>query len=88
MTNTGIIPLTSEQSLAIEAKLTEIRQMMPFLVGLSARDRMKLNPIGSKSTQFVQRVVESIRQKPEMAPQFVDAQSLENGYELYNWIFR
>ena len=45
---------------------------------------MKLNPIGRKSTQFVQRVVESMRQNPEMAPQFVDADNLEKGYDLYN----
>ena len=80
----NLIPLTAEQVSTIETKLAEIRQSLPFMVGLSSKDRMKLNPIGRKSTQFVQRVVESMRQNPEMAPQFVDAQSLEKGYELYN----
>ena len=84
MTNLNLIPLTAEAVSAIETKLAELRQSLPFMLGLSSRDRMKLNPIGRKSTQFVQRVVESIRQNPEMAPQFVDAQNLENGYELYN----
>ena len=84
MTNFNLIPLTAAEVSAIETKLAELRQSLPFMVGLSSRDRMKLNPIGRKSTQFVQRVVESIRQNPEMAPQFVDAQNLENGYELYN----
>ena len=84
MNNLNLIPLTDQEVSTIETKLAEIRQSLPFMVGLSARDRMKLNPIGRKSTQFVQRVVESIRQNPEMAPQFVDAQSLEKGYELYN----
>ena len=84
MNSLNLNPLTAEEISAIETKLAEIRQSLPFMVGLSSQDRMKLNPIGRKSTQFVQRVVESIRQNPEMAPQFVDAQSLENGYELYN----
>jgi hypothetical protein len=84
VTNFNLIPLTAAEVSAIETKLAELRQSLPFMVGLSSRDRMKLNPIGRKSTQFVQRVVESIRQNPEMAPQFVDAQNLENGYELYN----
>lgn len=84
MPTLSLIPLTAEQVSDIETKLAEIRQSLPFMVGLSSRDRMKLNPIGRKSTQFVQRVVESIRQNPEMAPQFVDAKNLENGYELYN----
>ena len=84
MSNLNLVPLTADQVLAIETKLSEIRESLPFVVGLSSKDRMKLNPIGRKSTQFVQRVVESIRLNPEMAPQFVDAQNLEKGYELYN----
>ena len=84
MATITVVSLTAEQVSSIETRLAEIRQEMPFLVGLSSRDRMKLNPIGSKSTQFVQRVVESIRQNPEMSPQFVDAQNLEKGFELYN----
>ena len=84
MTQLELVPLTAEAVSLIETKISEIRESLPFMVGLSAKDRMKLNPIGRKSTQFVQRVVESIHQNPVMAPQFVDAQTLENGYELYN----
>ena len=84
MNNFNLVPLTAEQVLAIDTKLTEIKDSLPLKIGLSSKDRQKLNPIGRKSTQFVQRVVESIRQNPEIAPQFVDAQNLENGYELYN----
>ena len=84
MSTFNLVPLTAEEVSAIETKLAEIRESLPLKVGLSSRDRMKLNPIGRKSTQFVQRVVESIRQNPEMAPQFVDATNLDKGYELYN----
>ncbi|HOW31909.1 MAG TPA: hypothetical protein PLP88_10090 [Bacteroidales bacterium] len=76
--------LPAETITAVEAKLAEIRGLMPFMIGLSAGDRMKLNPIGRKSSQFVQRVVEAIRQNPAVAPQFVDAATLEDGYKLHN----
>ena len=76
--------LPADTITAVEAKLTEIRDMLPFMIGLSAGDRMKLTPIGRKSSQFVQRVVESIRQNPAVAPQFVEAEALEDGYKLYN----
>jgi hypothetical protein len=57
---------------------------MPYLVGLSSNDHMKLNILGSKSTQFVQRAVESVRQNPELAPSFLDAEEMERNYALYN----
>lgn len=68
----------------IEAKIAEIKLSMPYLVGLSTTDHMKLNILGRKSTQFVQRAVESVRQNPELAPSFLDAGALERNYALYN----
>jgi hypothetical protein len=84
MTQVVLTPLTSEQVLAIESKLSEIKATLPFIAGLSSRDRMKLVPIGRNTVQFVQRVVTAIHDNPVMAPQFVGAQTLENGFELYN----
>jgi len=68
----------------IEAKIAEIKQLMPFLIGLSSEDHQSLYILGRKSTQFVQRSVESVRQNPELAPSFLDAEVLENNYMLYN----
>jgi hypothetical protein len=76
--------LPSEVVAQIEAKVAEIKQMMPYLVGLSTTDHQKLNILGRKSTQFVQRAVESVRQNPELAPSFLDAEVLERNYTLYN----
>jgi len=76
--------LPSEVVAQIEAKVAEIKQTMPYLVGLSTNDHMKLNILGSKSTQFVQRAVESVRQNPELAPSFLDAEEMERNYALYN----
>jgi hypothetical protein len=76
--------LPSEVVAQIEAKVAEIKQTMPYLVGLSTTDHQKLNILGRKSTQFVQRAVESVRQNPELAPSFLDAEVLERNYALYN----
>jgi hypothetical protein len=76
--------LPSEVAAQIEAKVTEIKLLMPYLVGLSTTDHQKLNILGRKSTQFVQRAVESVRQNPELAPSFLDAGVLERNYALYN----
>lgn len=76
--------LPTEVVAQIEAKIAEIKQTMPYLVGLSTTDHQKLNILGRKSTQFVQRAVESVRQNPELAPSFLDAEVLERNYALYN----
>ena len=76
--------LTAEAVNEIEAKIAEIAKLMPYLVGLSTTDHQKLNILGRKSTQFVQRAVESVRQNPELAPSFLDAEELQRNYTLYN----
>jgi hypothetical protein len=76
--------LPSEVVAQIEAKVAEIKQSMPYLVGLSTKDRQSLNILGRKSTQFVQRAVDSVRQNPELAPSFLDAEALTSNYALYN----
>lgn len=76
--------LPSEVVAQIEAGLAEVKQLMPYLVGLSTEDHKSLNVLGRKSTQFVQRAVESVRQNPELAPSFLDAEALTRNYTLYN----
>jgi hypothetical protein len=76
--------LTPEINAQILEKLEEIRQLMPFAVGLSARDRLTLPALGSKSTQFVQRSLESMRQNPTLVPAFVELSSVESSYAMYN----
>jgi hypothetical protein len=76
--------LTSETITQIEAGIAGIKNLMPWLVGLSTTDRQKLSVVGSKTTQFVQRAADSIRQNPELAPSFLDAEHLISRYKLYN----
>ena len=81
---TSQVPLTAIELAAIKTKLTELENSLALEVGLSSTDRMKLFPIGRKSTQFVQWVVEVMQVNSAIAPQFVDATTLNNGYEFFN----
>lgn len=76
--------LTPEGVELILAKLNEIRELMPFSVGLSSKDRLTYPALGSKGTQFVQRSLESMRQNPTLVPAFVDVESIESSYAMYN----
>jgi len=76
--------LTLEGVDLIMAKLNEVRELMPFAVGLSSRDRLTYPALGSKGTQFVQRSLESMRQNPSLVPAFVDVKSIESSYAMYN----
>lgn len=76
--------LTSDDVAKIIAKLDEVRSMMPFAVGLSARERLTFPALGSKGTQFVQRSLESMRQNPTLVPAFVELSSIESSYAMYN----
>lgn len=80
--------LTAEAENEIEAKIAAIGQSMPYLVGLSINDRVKLNILGQKSAQFVQRAVESSRQNPKLSPSFMDAEVLERNFTLYNQLLK
>jgi hypothetical protein len=76
--------LTSDDVAKITAKLDEVRSMMPFAVGLSARERLTYPALGSKGTQFVQRSLENMRQNPTLVPAFVELSSIESSYAMYN----
>ena len=76
--------LTSETIAQIESGISDLKNSMPWLVGLSTKDRQNLTTVGSKTTQFIQRAVESVRQNPELAPSFLDAERLGSRYKLYN----
>lgn len=82
------VNLTAEAVSEIEAKIAEIVQIMPYLIGLSTNDRVKLNVLGQKSSQFVQRAVESARQNPKLSPSFMDAEELERNFALYNQLLK
>ena len=76
--------LTPETVELIKVKLSEVRELLPMKVGLSARERMTNPALGSKGTQFVQRAVESMRQNPSLLPAFVELSSVESSYAMYN----
>ena len=76
--------LTPDLTKEVKDKLDEIRQMLPFAVGLSARERRTYHALGRRSTQFVQHALENMKQSPSLVPAFVDVAAVENHYSMYN----
>ena len=76
--------LTPELNAQILAKVNDVRQLMPFAVGLSARERLTYPALGEKGTQFVQKSVESMRINTSLLPGFVELSKVENLYAMYN----
>ena len=83
-TNLKATELTTDLVKGVKDKLDEVRAMFPFEVGLSAKDRMTNRALGSRSTQFVQQAVESMKQNPSLVPAFVDATEAETYFSMYN----
>lgn len=76
--------LSPEQVADILQKIAEIQAILPEGVALRPSDRRKLLKIGRKTTQFVQRTIEMTQQNPEMVPPYIDRQSMEDSYQMYN----
>lgn len=83
-TNLNFSEVTPDLTKEVKDKLDEIRQMLPFAVGLSARDRRTNRALGRSSTQFVQHALENMKQSPTLVPVFVDVATVENHYAMYN----
>ena len=84
MQNLKNAELTPEALAQIGDKLEEVRQLIPFAVGLSAGEKLSIPALGSRRTQFVQLAVESARQNPELLPSFMDAVTFGAEFALFN----
>jgi hypothetical protein len=82
--NLNATALTPDLVKGVKDKLDDVRQMFPFAVGLSARDRLTNRALGSRSTQFVQQSIENMKQNPSLVPAFVDVEEAETFYSMYN----
>ena len=84
MTTPKIAVLSLEEMADVLQKITEIQAILPGGVALRPSDRQKLLKMGRKTTQFVQRTINMTQQNPEMVPAYIDLQSMEDSYQLYN----
>jgi len=58
--------LTAEQLTAIQNKLTELREQMPFLLALTKAQRKKMPKLGNKFKPFVSIAEEVVNQHPQI----------------------
>ena len=79
--------LPTEAVALINAKLEEIRGLIPFAVGLSAGEKMSNPALGARRTKFVEVAVESARQYPELLPSFLNATTFESEFSLFQNLF-
>ena len=65
-TNRISATLSTPDQLAVLSEIDSIRQKLPFLIDLSARERAAMAKLGDKSQAFVRKAVEICRQHPEL----------------------
>jgi hypothetical protein len=78
------IELTEADVEAVKSKLENINEIMPYLIGLSAKDRQVISVIGSKSIQFIENALNSMQRNPGIRPAFLDMDEAVRNYQLFS----
>src|SRR5436190_6197709 len=71
----------------IKTKINEAKDLMPFLVALSAKQRKGGFKMSSSRFDFVSKVVTASQLYPAIVPSWVNFESLKNDYLLSNQLF-
>ena len=75
--------LTAEDQEAALAAIQQI-QSLPFLIGLSNKDKRKLNKMGDKSRSFVDQALNLAKQNIDIMPNRFDLEEFERDVALYH----
>lgn len=75
--------LTKEDYDAIMAALATIREKLPFLIELSAKEKTRINRLGDKSEAFVNKALELAKQNPDFLPRNFDTEEMERDLVLF-----
>ncbi len=78
--------LTAEDQAAALAAIQQI-QSLPFLIGLSNRDKQKLTKMGDKSRSFVDQALNIAKQNIDILPNRFDLEEFERDVALYNALY-
>lgn len=68
---------------AIKQAIQEIRNRMPFLLGLTLEERKKLAKINRSNKLFVSDAIEVARENPEVLPYYLTVHELEQDFTLF-----
>jgi len=72
----------SDQQAALSA-LTEVRNRLPFLAGLSADERVALAKMGGKSLSFVEQSLQAAEAHPQALPPSFDVAEFRRDLQLW-----
>ena len=75
--------LSAEEQAATLAAIQQI-QSLPFLIGLSNKDKQKLNKMGDKSRSFVDQALNLAKQNTDILPNRFDLEEFERDVALYH----
>ena len=78
--------LSEEQQQAILASLQQI-QALPFLIGLSNKEKQKLSKMGDKSRSFVDQALNVARHNPDILPSRFDLAEFERDVALFHALY-
>ena len=79
--------LTQQTIDNIAFDVEDIKNNLPFLVNLSAKQRREGFNLSSKRFNFVSMVLVSLKVEPLILPSWVDANAFENDFTLYKQLF-
>jgi len=75
--------LTDAEFATIKQAIKDLRNLMPFLTGLTLEERKRLAKMYKANRLFVEDAVEVARDNPEILPAYISAEELENDYVLF-----
>ena len=75
--------MTPEDFNAVKQAIFEIRNRMPFLVGLTTDERKKMLKINRSNKLFVSDAIEVARENPEVLPYYLTTDELEKDFTLF-----
>ncbi|MCU7806883.1 MAG: hypothetical protein KZQ73_03315 [Candidatus Thiodiazotropha sp. (ex Semelilucina semeliformis)] len=74
---------TAEEQQSALAAIQQL-QSLPFLIGLSNKDKRTLNKMGNKSRSFVDQALDVAKQNTDILPNRFDLEEFERDVNLYN----
>ncbi|MBD2101381.1 hypothetical protein [Leptolyngbya sp. FACHB-261] len=79
--------LPSDDLQAVLSNLTNVREILSFLVGLTPARRRSLSRMGDKTRAFVHKAVELADQNPELMPRCLDVDEMRRDINLVESLY-
>lgn len=75
--------LTDLQVTTLKTTLNDVKDLMPFLIGLTVDERVRLPKIDVSNRHFVKDVLTALLNNPGFLPVYINAAEMEKDFKLY-----